>query len=485
MADSTIDSENATPERTENDQIGEEAKLEAPEENVNQSYNLSIDDTSNIEPELISAIRGDAIGNTLYSEKFVLKTLLELKNFTQTKLTTEFEKDLCFLWDMTIEKDVVKLLLHHNCLDLFTSIIEISEDERLIEILLGIIGNMSIVAETRGTMCCSPQIMSIILDQLSSPDPLILLQFMRLLYSSIIFENSGDELTWFDHFKNSEDFVEKFAFILASSTSNTLLTSSLEALNGLCAKFTVIEIQPESKEEKDTSFCQMFVKEQLIQGIIEAFKQIVPEIQETDLNDETSIMPSENVAKVMNLFLEINVILTQYEKASELAYKNLLPDFFKCISRILFPITKKICLFPINHHSQGIIENINDIFQALSDPFNGQCFHQIITIWYLIEEYNRKKIEDEKKKSEWDEDSDESNEVIDVEDISMTLLEFITRMAFKSSQLEFIDSVKQINSKSAIKSLYRRIDGNSEEPEIKSLSDKLKHSLKTIWHVDV
>lgn len=277
--------------------------------------------------------------------------------------------------------------------------------------------------------------------------------------------------------------MEKFSFILASSTSNTLLTSALEALNGLCAKFTVIEIQPENKE-KESNFCQMFVKEQLIQGIIEAFKQIVPEIQKVDLDDETSIMPTENVMKVMNLFLEINVILTQYEKASENAYKNLHPEFFKCISRILFPLTKKFCLFPINHQSQGIIENVNDIFQALSDPFDTNCFQQIITVWFLIEEYNKKKAEEAKKKSEWEEDSDDES-VVDLDDISMTLLEFITRSAFKSTEAEFLESIKQANSKSIAKSLYRRIDSNSEEPEIKSLSDKLRHCLKTIWNIQV
>lgn len=136
MADSTIESECATPERDTSE--NEEPKKLEDDININQSsYNLSIDDTSNIDSELISSMKGDAIGNTLYSEKFVLKTLLELKNFTDKELNSEFEMDLARIWDMTIEKDVVKLLLHHNCLDLFTSIIEISEDARLIEILLG------------------------------------------------------------------------------------------------------------------------------------------------------------------------------------------------------------------------------------------------------------------------------------------------------------------------------------------------------------
>lgn len=435
-------------------------------------------------------LKGDAIGNTLYSERFVLKTLLELRNYTDKKLTEDFEKDLCFLWDMTLEKDVVRLLNSHNCLELFTSIIELTEDERLIEILLGVIGNMSCLIETRQILCANPQAMSIILGQMSSTDPLILLQLMRLLYSSIIFENIGDESFWFEHFRNCENFMDQFAFILASSTSTTLLTSSLEALNGLLAKFTVIEIQPENKDkENGMGFSSMFVKESLVQGIIEAFKQIVPEI--TDINDETSIIPSQNVMKVMNLFLETNVILTQYEQHSVSAYKNSLQDFYKCIARILFPLTTKIYLFPINTNHQGIIENVNDIFQSLGDPFDGQITNHIISIWYLIEVYNKKKIEDELKKqqdqkSEWedDEENEESDSAL-VEDMSMTILELITRVSVKATPDEFVESLKNIDSKIVIKCLYERIYSTAEEPEILSLVHKLKYSLKMIWNEDV
>lgn len=90
------------------------------------SCNFSIDDNvvEELDEEIISKIKGDAIGNTLFSERFVLKTLLELQNYTDKKLSDEFEKDLCFLWDMTVEKDVVRFLLAQNCLDLFTSIME-------------------------------------------------------------------------------------------------------------------------------------------------------------------------------------------------------------------------------------------------------------------------------------------------------------------------------------------------------------------------
>lgn len=260
---------------------------------------------------------------------------------------------------MTIEKAVVKLLLEYSVLELFTSIIEISEDERLIEILLGIIGNMCCLKETREYLCASPMVMSVILAQLSSSDPLILHQLMRLLYSAILFENSGDESVWFNHFKNCEDLIEKFAFILSNSTSNTLLISSFEALNAICAKFAIIEI---SESPKDSCFSQLFVRQILIDGLIEAFKQVIPIVNDTD--STTDLIPTQNTQKFMNLFLELNLILSQYESVSVEAYRERLVEFHKCLARILLPLTQKMFLLPLNSSHQGVIENINDIFQV-------------------------------------------------------------------------------------------------------------------------
>lgn len=248
---------------------------------------------------------------------------------------------------MTIEKAVVKLLLEYSVLELFTSIIEISEDERLIEILLGIIGNMCCLKETREYLCASPMVMSVILSQLSSSDPLVLHQLMRLLYSAILFENSGDESVWFDHFKNCEDLIEKFAFILSNSTSNTLLIS-FEALNAICAKFAIIEI---SESPKDSCFSQLFVRQILIDGLIEAFNQVIPIVNDTD--STTDLIPTQSTQKFMNLFLELNLILSQYESVE--AYRESLAEFHKCLARVLLPLTQKMFLLPLNSNHQGVI----------------------------------------------------------------------------------------------------------------------------------
>lgn len=450
------------------------------EENSSPIVNSNLNpQEEEVDAETMKKIKGDAIGDTLYSERFVLKTLMQLKEQNGKNIEEAFEKDLELLWDMTIEKDVVKMLLDYSVLELFTSIIDITEDERLIEILLGIIGNCCCLIDTREYLCGSPETMAIILSQLSSSDPLILHQLMRLLYSAILFENSGDESIWFNHFRNCNDLIEKFAFILSNSTSSTLIVSTFEALNAICAKFAIIEI---SESPKDTSFSQVFVRQILIDGLIEAFRQIIPPVVCTDSQQNmTDLIPTQNVQKFMNLFLELNLILSQYESVSVAAYRENLDEFKKCLARILLPLTQKEHLLPLTTNHQGVIENINDIFQALGDMFDGKCFAEMVVIWKLIED--EKKSKEKKNSSEWDDEDDEET-VIDIDDIAVTILEFLTRTGYNCTQEEFVDSVKLL-SPEIVKHLYERIktDSEEDEDEIKSVSEKLKLSLNTIWNV--
>lgn len=455
----------------ENSQESDLSSKKSEEVESAQNLNVSIDDID--DDELKEKIKGDAIGDTLYSERFVLTTLMELKELSDGKLERSLESKLEIIWDTTIEKSVVELLLTYDFLDIAGIIIDSTQDERLVEILLGIIANMACHKQTREKLCMNTEVLTIILNQLTSSDSLILHQLMRLLQSAILFENSGDEMVWFDTFKKCENFVEKFSFILSNSTSNTLLMSSFEALNGVCAKFAIIECQSDS--EKDQSFPQLFVKKCLVEAMIEGFKQV---IQMTVGTETTDLIPTQNQQKFMNLFLELSLILSQYESLSMEAYRDCLPEFQQCLVRILLPLTQRMYLLPLNSNHQGIIENINDITQALQDPFDQKIFSQMVVIWDLIEEDKNKD-----KSSDWEEEDDST--VIDVDDLSMTILEFLTRTGFNSTQDDFTASFKNLNLDLAMK-LYERINDNEEaEDEIKSVIDKMKHSIKAIWEIDL
>ncbi|PNF41689.1 hypothetical protein B7P43_G03437 [Cryptotermes secundus] len=129
----------------------------------------------------VSRMRGDAIGTTLYSECWVLKILMKLMKFCSEDWSEDVETELCLLWDMTIEPDVVELLMQYDFLDLASRIIRDTTIPRLMEILVGIMGNLSCVPSVRMEIAKRVTIIHMLLDLLSLPDVPTLLQLMRLL----------------------------------------------------------------------------------------------------------------------------------------------------------------------------------------------------------------------------------------------------------------------------------------------------------------
>lgn len=367
---------------------------------------------------------------------------------------------------MTIEKDVVKLLLKHGVLEIFAGIIQSTDDNRLIEIIVGIIGNMSCHSETREVLLLSPYVVCTLLDLIGTSDTLTLVQLMRFIHAVLVFENSGDEIVWFQHFKVCENFVEKFAFILSSSMNNQLLINAFEALNSICTKFSVIDIQP---DVKDTSFQDLFVTPLLISGILEGNKQILPD---SDLNEELDA-PTEKIQKAMNLFLDVNVILSQYEAKSIKAYEQFFDELYTAVSVILTPLTNPIYLLPLTSNEQGVIENINELFQTLGDQFHEKCFFKLIKIWSLIEEYRENQI-----KSEWEDD-----EEISANDITMTILEFLTRTSRNCKQEDLTNCLKSVNSK-IIENLFNVMSAGDEE-DIIDCCNKIKVAAKELWNVEL
>lgn len=467
----------------------------------------------------------DAIGDTLYSKRFVLQTLLNL-NKVESKLSEEFEKDLCTLWDMTVEKDVIKLLMDHNVLEIFSSLIQMSEDQRLVEILLGIIGNMCALSQTREALCQQPDVMIPIIDLISCSDSLILVQLMRLFHTCLVFENSGDEIVWFQHFRCADHFVDRFAFLLSNSMSTSLLVHAFEALNAICTKFAVIEIQPEISDS--SGFRDVFVKPALVSGVIEAFKQMLPNMprmpsrnannvavsdgggggdgsdggdadgdgdgdnsqanNSNQIIDDDITAPTKRTQRIMNLFLDINVILSQYESISRVCYEPFLPQLMECISKCLQALCYPVYLLPLSSNEQILIENVNELIQALDDPFDVKCFQQMITIWSLIDQHLAKLSKKQNEsKSEWDNDDidgDEDEEEVSGIDVNMTILEFLTRTSKNASQQQ-IETCLQNISRDVIESLCKALSPGSGENDIRACIDKFKEAAFKQWNIEI
>jgi hypothetical protein len=111
---------------------------------------------------------------------------MKLAKFCSEDWSEDMEKELCLLWDMTVEADVAELLMQRDFLDLTSRIIHDTTIPRLIEILVGILGNLSCVASVRVEIAKQVNIIHMLLELLSLPDVPTLLQLMRLLRACVM-----------------------------------------------------------------------------------------------------------------------------------------------------------------------------------------------------------------------------------------------------------------------------------------------------------
>ncbi|XP_061394198.1 protein saal1 [Musca vetustissima] len=200
----------------------------------------------------IQLLKGDAIGDTLYSERFVLNTLLKLAEVKKDlQNEEEVERDLCSLWDMTIERDVVLFLLEQDVLEIFSGIIRTTEDKRLSEILVGILANMCNVQETRDQLEQQEETVQVLLELSSCLDSLTLEQLMRLFAVVFVKVKESSVTMWYNYLLKCDQFVKNICFILASAANNTLVLQTMETLNAILAKFAVMDDDDEDGKTKD------------------------------------------------------------------------------------------------------------------------------------------------------------------------------------------------------------------------------------------
>ncbi|XP_046395529.1 protein saal1 [Ischnura elegans] len=237
-------------------------------------------------------IKGDAIGNTMYSERWVLKTLIKLSekymDYTSSddyRLESDLEGDLGLLWDMTIEPDVAKYLMDHNALDIIMDVLKFSGSPRLIEIMVGILGNVACEEEVRRLIGSNAELIKIIINLLTFTDSPTLLQLVRLLTTCIwnvaketkvTVEEGGDNVAEIDSLEEgdclwtrclreeSELVCRSINFILASSRNAELLTATLGLLESL---FNLTWYSGDH-------FCKQFSTVECIQALMEALKEV-------------------------------------------------------------------------------------------------------------------------------------------------------------------------------------------------------------------
>ncbi|XP_007497074.1 protein SAAL1 isoform X1 [Monodelphis domestica] len=234
--------------------------------------------------------RGDAIGATIYSKHWlfgVLSSLIQLINPEKakaddqeeepTELDEELENEICRVWDMSMDKDVALFLYEFNAPDIFMGVLAKTKCPRLMEICVGILGNMACFQEICVSISNDKNIGQTLLHCLYDLDPPTLLEISRLLLTCLSQPQVAN--VWVERIRENPAVYDSICFIMSSSTNVDLLVKVGEVVDKLFdldEKLMVEWIRNGTDEVLDQSSEDLEEKPPLkiVPCVLEAAKQI-------------------------------------------------------------------------------------------------------------------------------------------------------------------------------------------------------------------
>jgi len=75
-------------------------------------------------------LRGECL-SVYFNSRWIAATIISSLQFTPEKMSKAVEDDLCLLWDMTVEEDVMKFLLKHDFYTIAAQCFETSTPPRI------------------------------------------------------------------------------------------------------------------------------------------------------------------------------------------------------------------------------------------------------------------------------------------------------------------------------------------------------------------
>ncbi|KAH8394792.1 hypothetical protein KR222_006029, partial [Zaprionus bogoriensis] len=418
------------------------------------------------ENELLERMRGDAVGETMYSKKFVLQTLMNLsQQLPQTALELELEDDLCKVWDMSMAPEVVALLLESDAIELIMFAISSSEDVRLYEILIGILGNMCAQVECVEQLTAHADWIEMLIKLTTCMDTCMLIQLMRVYQYVMAHVVSGKEqlaIEWYICFAACDSSAKNLGFILQQSVSDELLIAALKAINAVLASCALVEEENAQSDLKLRSFAEVFLVQELCDGVNNAFIRLMRddsakqadeidgvsngqmpgdhEEPMADPDDEESSSPKINCdIEVIQTYLNICTILVQLPEA-HLCMDYYAPSIMFCLTRILQFLQQPMQLLPLGERQEEYLEDLGHICSCLKYFYDKQTFVHILNVWLIL----RQHIEDYAEYDENDFEAYEDEPRSQYEESAFKLLRLLGNMVIQVDAGVIIQDIQEI-----------------------------------------
>ncbi|KAM7431183.1 Protein saal1 [Porites harrisoni] len=209
--------------------------------------------------EEIELIQCDNIGDTVFSKKWVLATLMKLIQSVQTNaegsqddfandeqqreqqqsarevedfhshdLDDDFERELCELWDMSMNADVATFLEEMETTEVLLDAVLRSQSARVTEICVGILANMACSHEVCTKMMRNKELVNLVAALLDEPDAPVLVEVTRLIH--VCLSNNEVLLKWMDVLE-TETVFKNLMYILENSLNVDLLTNCSQVVD--------------------------------------------------------------------------------------------------------------------------------------------------------------------------------------------------------------------------------------------------------------
>ncbi|KAL6265417.1 hypothetical protein P5V15_002213 [Pogonomyrmex californicus] len=299
-------------------------------------------DSQDISEQELEVLKGDTVGgNNLCSSKWLINTLMSLCQVHENGWTKELESQLCILWDLSMEEEVVSYLISYDFLKIAKKTLVASDEPRLIEIILGIIGNICCNKEAIDTIACDQELVTQILRHLASEDSLILIQLLRILQLIVCKIWQNPESDWIVHFTECEFLGDSITFMLMSSTNNDLLLAAMNFLES---------VSKISLPHENSFLKKLFKIDNLIPALLESFMQVIS--TEKDGYSEVELTFIRHWLIVLIVIIESNSLKFEDYENDENFLK-----LMEIMYRILEPYKKSYNLYPMQRSSIDIITN--------------------------------------------------------------------------------------------------------------------------------
>ncbi|OON22574.1 hypothetical protein X801_01516, partial [Opisthorchis viverrini] len=142
----------------------------------------------------------DNIGDTAYSKRWLFSLLMDLLKLVRDEplgsddaveeLDPRIEEELCCLWDLTVNRDVVPYLEEFGVIAILTDVLLCQRYPRLLEIGVGILTNMACNSSVCQQMSDNELLINRALGLFYSRDPPTLTAVCRFVHTSDFYQCS-------------------------------------------------------------------------------------------------------------------------------------------------------------------------------------------------------------------------------------------------------------------------------------------------------